>query len=121
VSRDERGFVTPAVLLAVGFTLVLLVMAAQLLAVHYARGVLQAAVEEGARQGVAAGVAACQDRVTSLVDGLGAMGDGIGPVDCQVQDSGAAVRLTATFDGWLPGTPAQQAEVVGRAATLSVP
>ena len=116
MARGDGGFVTPAFVAVAGLTLVLLVLAAQVLLVHHARGVLQSAVEEGARQGVAAGVAACQVRATSVIDRLGALGDGVGPVACAVGPDGAQVAVSATFTGWLPGFPAQQVDVVGRAA-----
>lgn len=115
--RDDGGYVTPAFVAVAGLTLVLLVLAAQVLLVHHARGVLRSAVEEGARQGVAAGVPACQQRATSVIDRLGALGDGVGPVTCAIGPDGAAVAVSATFTGWLPGFPAQQVQVVGRAAT----
>lgn len=114
---DDRGHVTPAFVAVTGLTLVLLVLVAQVLLIHHARGVLQSAVEEGARQGVAAGVPACQLRATSVIDRLGALGDGVGPVTCAVGPDGAEVAVSATFTGWLPGFPVQQVDVVGRAAT----
>lgn len=111
------GFVTPAFVASVGLTLVLLVMAANLLAVHHVRGVLQSAVEEGARQAVAAGGAACLARVQSVVEGLGVMGEGVGAPDCQVGPEGAAVTVSASFAPWLPVLPTQTVHVRGQAAT----
>lgn len=123
-SPADGGFVTPAFLGAVGLTMVLLVIAANALAVHYAGGVMQAAVEEGARQGVAAGTAACAARAQAIVDnGLGAMADQVGSVDCVVAAEGTAVSLSAVFQPWVPGLPAQEVAVRARAASrpASVP
>lgn len=111
------GFVTPAFVATVGLTLVLLVMVANVLAVHHARGVLQAAVEEGARQAIAAGAPACLARVQAVVAGLGAMGEGVGAPYCQVGPEGAQVTLSASFPPWLPALPTQTVEVRGQAAT----
>lgn len=118
VSRSQAGFVTPAFVAAIGLTLVLLVMVANLLVVHYARGVMQTAVEEAARQGVAAGVAACEVRATSVVQGgLGAMAADVDAVACSVGADGAVVTLSATFAAWLPALPAQTVDVRAQAMT----
>ncbi len=98
-------------------TMVLLVMFTNVLAVHYARGVMQAAAEEGARQGLALGtVAACDQRARAVVDtGLGAMADGISTVSCGVDGDGVSASLTAAFPPWIPLLPTQTATVQARA------
>ena len=119
-SPADGGFVTPAFVVAVGLTMVLLVIAANALAVHYAAGVMQAAVEEGARQGVAAGPAACTTRAQSVLEaGLGVMVEGVAPVACAVSGDGATVTLTAAFQPWLAGLPVQHVEVRARVAARS--
>ncbi|WP_370324659.1 hypothetical protein [Euzebya sp.] len=115
--RDVDGYVTPAFIATVGLTLLLLVAAANLLAVHYARGVMQAAVEEGARQGAATGAAAaCAVRVEAVLDGLGALGDGIGAVECAVAPAATTAALTGVFEPWVPLVPTQSVEVDARVA-----
>lgn len=113
---EDRGFVTLTFVGTVGLTLVLLVMFTNLLAVHYARGVMQSAVEEGARQGLAVGTRdACQRRARAVIDtGLGAMAEGMAPVSCAVDIKGATASLTGTFTPWLPLLPAQVAAVQAR-------
>lgn len=98
------GFVTIPFVAAAGLTLVLLVVFTNVLSVHYARGVMQAAVEEGARQGVATGsAAACRQRVSAVVGGgLGAMAEGIAPAGCAVGADATSASLTGTFPPWLP-------------------
>ena len=106
VGRDV-GYVTPAFVACVGLTMVLLVMAANAYVVHYARGVLQSAVEEGARQGAAVDDAvACTNRIRDVVgSGLGTMSDQVDPPSCLRGPQGWLATVDATFDGWLPGMP----------------
>jgi hypothetical protein len=113
--------VTPAFVACVGLTLLLLVMAANALVVHYARGVLQGAVEEGARQAVAAGdPAACAQRVTAaVVQGLGSMADEVAAPACTLDPLGATASARATFAGWLPGAPATDVQVTASATGRS--
>jgi hypothetical protein len=118
--RGDSGFITPAFIGVVGLTMVMLVMAANLLVVHYAGGVLQASVEEGARQGVAAGAAACAVRAQSVIDGgLGVMAADVGPVACTVQAEGASAAVSAHLQPWLPMLPVHAIEVRSSAATRS--
>lgn len=116
----DDGYVTPAFVVCVGLTLVVLVMAANLYVLHYARGVLQAAVEEGVRQGLAAGDAGlCGARADAAVrDGLGVMADQVTPATCTVGSGRVTASVDAAFRPWLPGVPAwpasAQAVITGR-------
>ncbi len=112
----DRGYVTPAFVGVVGLTMVLLVMVANLYVAHYARGVLQAAVEEGARQALAVGdPQACRARVEDVVrSGLGTMAADVGPPSCTLTPGGATATVQATFRAWLPGVPVQPTAVTAR-------
>jgi hypothetical protein len=111
--------VTPAFVGCVGLSMILLVVVANAYVVHYARGVMQAAVEEGGRQGVALGdVGACLDRVVAVVrSGLGTMADEVGDPGCTLGPDGAVVSLHASFDQWLPGLPPRVTEVRAQVGT----
>ena len=60
-----HGFVTMGFVLAVGFSMLFFVLLANLLAVQYGRGVVRAALDEGARHGAryGAGAAECETRI----------------------------------------------------------
>lgn len=107
-STDQGGYVTPAFVAASGLTLVLLVILADLLLLHYAQGVLHAAAEQAAREGAATGsVAACEARASFVVDsGLGRLGDGVDPPVCAIGPDGVTVELEANLQGWTPLVPA---------------
>lgn len=118
--RDE-GFVTTSFVVAFGLTMVLLLAVANVLTVRYAEGVMQAAVEEGIRQGLAVGTAAaCQTRAAAVVQaGLGMMADQVDAVACLVTADGAQAALTATFGGWLPLVPDWSTAVAASTHNLS--
>ncbi|MGI9016318.1 MAG: hypothetical protein ACR2HR_04300 [Euzebya sp.] len=109
----EEGYVTPAFVGAVGLTMVLLVMFANVLVIHYARGVMQAAIEEGARQGTAVGSAEfCVQRASDVVTrGLGAMAASVDQAGCTVAPGQTLASMQATFRPWLPVLPTQTVSV----------
>ena len=100
----ERGAVTAPFVATVALTLLLVVLVANVLVVRYAEGVVQAAVEVGARHGLATGsAAACEARIDDAVrGGLGAMSLQVGPPVCTLGGDGVTARLEAGFAGWLP-------------------
>lgn len=113
--REESGLVTIQYVAATGFTLVLLVLMANLLVDLYARGAVREALDEGTRVATRAGATAemCEERASEVLDGLlrGPLGDGI-DVECSVV--GGWVRATADvrLRAWLPGlTPDWRFEV----------
>ncbi len=93
---------------AVGMSLALFVLFVNLVVLQYGRGVVRAALDEGARAGsVAPGAKAdCRRRVDAVLSDLlsTAMRRGV-DVRCAV--AGGQVRVTADvlFRGWLPLTP----------------
>lgn len=108
----EDGYLTLQYLVVIGFSLVLFTALANLVVFQYARGVVRAAVDEGARAGartvasVPAAVAACEARAHSARDGLltGRMADGIS-LRCSVGSGVVAAHADVLLPGWLPLVP----------------
>lgn len=98
---------TPAFIMCVGVTMLLLGATANLLVWSHAQGVVQLAAEEAARQGVAVGhVAACRARAAQVVDaGLGSLAHGVQPARCALSPQGIQVEVAATLPPWLPALP----------------
>lgn len=105
----EGGFITVQFVTAVGFSLLLFVLVANLVVVQYARGVVRSAAEEGARAGsdVSAVESDCEARASEVLAALlgGPMGDDI-TVTCQVGPDGVTARVRYAFSPWLPLVPA---------------
>lgn len=106
---DDRGFATVQYVAATAFSLVLLVLFANLLVDLYARGAVRDALDEGARAGAitGGGPAECEARARAVVAQLvrGRAGRDI-EIECIEPGNGfirarARVRLRA----WLPGVP----------------
>lgn len=93
---------------ATGFSLIAFVMMANFVVFLYARGVVRAAVDEGARTGgrVGASAAECEARATDVVDDLlgGGLGTGV-RVGCREdgRDEVMRARADVVLGGWLPG------------------
>ncbi len=108
--RLSGGFVTPQLLVVAGFTLLLMVLVAQVTVVAYARGVVRAAVDEGARQGAARSsdpVGACQARAAELLHDLlgGSLGANVAPVSCAADAGTVTAATSGDVASWLPGLP----------------
>jgi len=113
-AADEQGFGTVEYLAAVGLSLILLVMVANLVVVQYGRGVLRAAVDEAVRDASRsfagespAGVEdRCEHRAQEVLHNLlrGRMGRGLVP-RCTATLTDVAATIEGRFDGWLPGVP----------------
>ncbi|CAN5509584.1 hypothetical protein BH23ACT7_BH23ACT7_12650 [soil metagenome] len=108
--RDEDGFLTPQFVVAVGLSLILLVLLANLIVMQYGRGVVRAALDEGARRGSRVSAdpagecaARARDVLADLLDGP--MGLGVAPIACTDTGDRLVARTTVTFLGWLPGAP----------------
>lgn len=91
---------------AVGMSFVMLVVAANLIVFVYARGVVRAAVDEGARVGsrVGAGIEDCEDRAGGVLDDLlgGALRNAV-TISCSVEASGElAAHADARLPSWIP-------------------
>ncbi|HVM00774.1 MAG TPA: hypothetical protein VM324_15905 [Egibacteraceae bacterium] len=108
MQRAEGGFVTVQYVAVVGLSLLFVVMLANLVVFQYGRGVVRAALDEGARAGTrtTAGAAECEARAGDVLADLlgGAMGAG---VRLRCADDGDLVRASAdvVFVGWLPAVP----------------
>lgn len=102
------GFVTVQTVTAVGMSLALFVLLVNLVVFQYGRGVVRAALDEGARAGSVAPAAGanCLRRADAVLSDLlsAAMLHGV-DVRCTV--AGGQVHATADvrFRGWLPLTP----------------
>ena len=103
-SRGASGFTTIQYVIAVAWSLVLLVLVANLLVDLYARGAVRDALDDGVRAATPAGasVAACEARAHEVVAGLVR-----GPLleaDLHCAEDGAFVTADAqvTLHSWLP-------------------
>lgn len=103
-----EGSVTIQFVWAVGLTLVLLTVVANLVAFQYGRGVVRAALDEAVRAGsrATATEATCTERAAAALRDLlgGAMGDEV-TVACADRGDRVVADATATFRGWLPLVP----------------
>lgn len=94
--RDELGHATVTYMLAIAISLMVFVSMVNVLLFVYGRGVIRAAVDEGARAGsfADAGVAECQARAANALADLlgGSVGSGVS-VTCA--DTGAESVATA--------------------------
>jgi hypothetical protein len=102
--RHARGFTTIQYVVAVAWSLVMLVLVANLLVDLYARGAVRDALDDGVRAGVPAvrPVGACEARAHEVVSGLvrGPLLD----AEIHCDESGAFVTAAATvaLHSWLP-------------------
>lgn len=101
----QAGFTTIQYVAVVAFSLLLLVLVANLTVNQYARGVIRDALSEGARAGAAAGAgpAECAARANDVMDGLlrGPVGDGVG-VSCRREGDLIVARAEGRLPSWLP-------------------
>lgn len=101
---DDRGFVTIQYVIAVAWSLVLLVLIANLLVDLYARGAVRDALDDGVRAGAPAGasVVACERRAQEVVTGLVR-----GPllhtvIHCRHDGAFVVAEARVTLRSWLP-------------------
>lgn len=104
--RRERGFISVEYMMAVAFTLLFLVMMTNLVVVQYGRGVVRAAVDEGARAGalVDNSLDRCNERATSMLDNISGIGKA-NDVRCIIEGDQVEARASVQFAAWLPGIP----------------
>jgi len=109
-SDADRGFATVQFVAGVGLTLLMFTLLANVMVVHWGRGVVRSALDEGVRAGArdAQPVEVCQWRAEAALDDLlsGPLRAGVSGVACSMDEQMVQARVTATFDGWLPGTGA---------------
>jgi len=102
--RRDHGFTTIQYVVAVGFSLLLLVLFANVMVDLYARGAVRDALDEGVRAAAPAGdpVAVCRARANGVVGSLvrGPLLD----ANVRCEHSGAFVFATAdvSLRSWLP-------------------
>jgi hypothetical protein len=100
---NERGFTTIQYVIAVAWSLVLLVLVANLMVDLYARGAVRDALDDGVRAGAPAGsVAACEVRAREVVNGLVR-----GPllnaaVHCKQSGAFVVAEADVSLRSWLP-------------------
>ncbi len=112
----QCGFTTIQFVFATGVALLFLVFASNFIVFQYGRGVVRAALDEGARAGtLSAGSnaereSACHERATAVLDDL--LGGPIGRevvVSCAVDGTGpipvVEARARATFRSWIEPVP----------------
>ncbi|MGH9025652.1 MAG: hypothetical protein ACRDWD_05965 [Acidimicrobiia bacterium] len=109
---------------AAGLALVVFVLLANFVVFVYARGVVRAAVDEGARRGgrLGASTAECEARAQDIVDDLlgGRMGDDV-TVSCSTSAGIVVARGRARLHGWLPAVPDWTFTLEGRSVQERAP
>jgi hypothetical protein len=102
--RSDSGFTTIQYVIAVAWSLVLLVLIANLLVDLYARGAVRDALDDGVRAAAPAGasVLACEQRAHEVVAGLVR-----GPllrtvVHCREEGDVVVAEAQVTLRSWLP-------------------
>ena len=105
---EDSGYLTIQFVVAVGFSLLLLVLIANVVIVQYAQGVVRSAAEEGAQAGsrLSATNVECEGRANEVLGTLlgGAMGADV-VVDCSVGPTEVAATVHYSFTPWLPLIP----------------
>ena len=103
----EEGMTTVQYVAATAFSLIVFVMMANFIVFLYARGVVRAAVDEGARAGGRFGATTgeCESRARDVVGDLlaGRLGSDVS-VQCESADEDEMhATVHVTLHGWLPG------------------
>lgn len=105
---DERGFLTPQMVLAVALSFLVLVAMVNLIVFQYGRGAVRAALDEGVRRGTRepAAVADCEARAREVIDSLlgGPMGQGVS-IGCAEAEGQMRAEANVVFRSWIPGVP----------------
>lgn len=102
----DRGVSSVQFVLASGLALILFLALANLVVVQYGRGAVRSALEQGARAGSTAGVAACENTAQQVIADLlgGRMSDGLA-IGCNLSGGTMVASASVTFDSWTPLTP----------------
>ncbi len=106
--RRERGSATVEMILVVGFSLLVVVWIANLVENAYGRGVVRAALDEGARAGsrLSASAGECEARAAEVMRSLlgGTMGKSV-RISCTATTTEVRAQATGTFPAWMPPVP----------------
>lgn len=106
---DDDGYLTVQFVVTVAFSLLLLVLIANVIVVQYAQGVVRSAAEEGAQAGsrLTATNIECEARANEVLGNLlgGAMGAGV-TASCNVGATEVSATVQYRFMPWLPLIPA---------------
>jgi hypothetical protein len=107
-ARGEEGLVALQAVLVYVIALAGFVWLLQFAVFTYGRGVVRAALDEGARAGsrVADSVVRCQDRAAETMSGLlgGTMGSGV-TLDCRQDGDLVLAHADVHFVAWAPAMP----------------
>jgi hypothetical protein len=103
----EDGMTTVQYVAATAFSLIVFVMMANFIVFLYARGVVRAAVDEGARAGGRFGAtsAECEARARDVLGDLlaGRLGSDVSVRCDSPNEDEMHATVDVTLDGWLPG------------------
>ena len=111
----DRGFASVELVVAVGLSFLLLVALTNLVVVQYARGVVRAAADEGARAGARFAVdptTSCHARASDVVSGTGRLLTDV-RIDCGVTGGRVRADVTGTIPRWLPPVPSVRTHAIG--------
>ena len=97
---------TISYVMAAAMAMVMFSSLANLIVVQYASGVVQAALDEGVRDGSSAGALRCEATAEEFLDSAlgGVYGDGV-VVSCRGQGRFMVASASATFRGYAPLVP----------------
>ena len=102
----EEGMTTVQYVAATAFSLIVFVMMANFIVFLYARGVVRAAVDEGARAGSRFGATTsdCDSRARDVLGDLlaGRLGSDV-DIQCESDEDEMRAIVHVTLHGWLPG------------------
>jgi hypothetical protein len=102
--RRDAGFTTIQYVIAVAWSLLLLVLVANFLVDLYARGAVRDAIDDGVRAGVPASapVAACEQRAREVLHGLVRGPLVAARVRCATDGGFVTAEATVSLRSWLP-------------------
>lgn len=104
----QRGAATVEMVLVVAFSMMVLVWFSNLIADGYARGVVRAALDEGARTGsrLSASTDECEARAQEVMRSLlgGTMGKGF-RIQCTATPTEVRAHATGALRAWVPPVP----------------
>jgi len=121
--QDESAFISVEIMVATAFSILFLVMMTNFVVIQFARGVVRAAADEGARAGarvVTDPIASCNNRAHSVIDGSGKMVAGT-QITCAIVGDQIQATALAKFQPWMPGIPVINERVIAISHKEEVP
>lgn len=121
--RSDTGFVSVEFLVAVCFSLLFMVYLSNFILIQYGRGLMRAAVDEGARAGARVTdnpVGNCEVRIADVLDGMGGLGRDI-TYSCSVVGEQMQATAVAAFQPWVPGVPTISSEATAYSVKEEAP